>query len=171
MHEYLMEVHNLTVRYPEFSSRSPVIRDVTFSLPKAQALALVGESGSGKTTLCRALTRLFPPHVAVEITGTVRFGSINLLTCGESALADIRQNSIRYVFQEPYSALNPISTIEKQLLLARGRQQPTREEMIQLLADVGLPRPEGVLTCYPHELSVGMAQRVMIAMALLPTDR
>lgn len=168
MQECLIDVQRLTVQYAEGGSRSPVISAVSFSITEGTALALVGGSGSGKTTLCRSLTRLFPPHHRAEISGSVLFESADLLTCGNSELADIRQKSIRYVFQEPYSALNPVATVERQLMLARGERHPTREEIIQLLADVGLPQPQQVLPRYPHELSVGMAQRVMIAMALLP---
>ncbi len=168
MQQNLIEVRGLTVKYLSGSSPSPAVRDVNFSLLKGQALALVGESGCGKTTLCRALTRLFPSRAAVDIAGSVQFDSRDILACSDSELADLRQNAIRYVFQEPYAALNPVSTIGKQMLLACGRRETTKAEITQVLAEVGLERPEDVLSRYPHELSVGMAQRVMIAMALLP---
>jgi microcin C transport system ATP-binding protein len=164
----LLDVSGLTVQYADGRSLSPAVRDITFSLQAESALAIVGESGSGKTTLCRALTRLFSPHIGVNISGQVRFGSVNLLACDDGLLADVRRRSIRYVFQEPYSALNPVATIEKQLLLAGGSEGTTRENILQLLSDLGLPQSEQILHRYPHELSVGMAQRVMIAMALLP---
>ncbi|MBX2992106.1 MAG: ABC transporter ATP-binding protein [Bacteroidetes bacterium] len=164
--EALLSVDHLTVTTPEKGEVRTVVDDVSFSLRNGQVLAIVGESGSGKTSICRALTRLNPSSYTT--TGIVRFDSKDLLTCNDEMLQDIRRHRIRYIFQEPHQALNPALTIRSQLLLSSGRKSPATGDLHNLLAAVGLRHTQEVLNSYPHKLSIGMAQRVMIAMAVLP---
>jgi ABC-type dipeptide/oligopeptide/nickel transport system ATPase component len=161
----LLQVRNLTVRIKAEVSTNLIVNDVSFSLEKGNVLAIVGESGSGKTTLCRALTRLFPISVHAEITGIVHFEDKDLLKSEESELQQIRQQAIRYIFPEPQQALNPVSTIRRQMNLAANSM--TDFQLKESLRSVEIRNHDEVLDYYPHQLSIGMAQRVMIAMALL----
>ena len=161
-----MQVRNLTVRVNRGVTPQRIVNDVSFSVNKGSALAIVGGSGSGKTTLCRALCKLFPMSMNAEISGEVNFADTNLLLCNENQLRKIRNRSIRYIFSEPQQALNPVATIRMQMnhsLPAR-----TEEQLQDSLRSVEIHNPDEILNYYPHQLSIGMSQRVMIAMALLP---
>jgi ABC-type dipeptide/oligopeptide/nickel transport system ATPase component len=161
----ILVVSNLSIRLEEGAHE--IIRDVSFRMSKPGILAIVGESGSGKTTLCRSLTELFVEPKKVIARGSVLFEEFDLLRCDEKKLREIRQKRIRYVFQEPLQALNPVQTIRRQLELAA----PLPRSQVELIADlerVGLTNAKEVLGLYPHELSMGMAQRVLIAMAIMP---
>lgn len=162
----LLQVRNLTATINVGAISHRIVNDVSFSLEKGNVLAVVGESGSGKTTLCRALTRLFPMSIHAEITGAVHFRDTNILTCNEIELRRIRQQTIRYIFPEPQQALNPVATIRKQMNLAAPSM--TENQLTESLHTVGIRLPHEILNYYPHQLSIGMSQRVMIAMALLP---
>jgi peptide/nickel transport system ATP-binding protein len=149
-----------------------LIEDVSFHLETESVLALVGESGSGKTTLCRAISKLFPSHAQYEIRGTAFFNdSVNLLHCNDDQLRHIRRTQLRYIFQEPQQALNPSLKIRRQLELASCDNSPFSHDFTALLNMVGLSNAADILHSYPHQLSIGMAQRVMIAMAILPAPR
>ncbi len=164
--EAILSVEHLTVTTPEMGVARTVVEDVSFSLRPGQVIALVGESGSGKTTICKALTRLNPPSFTTN--GIVRFDSKELLTCKHQILRDICRHRIRYIFQEPQQALNPALSIRTQLLLSSSRKTHATDDLHNVLAAVGLQQTQEVLRSYPHKLSIGMAQRVMIAMAVLP---
>ena len=112
------------------------------------------------------MTKLLPAEFT--ITGNVTFDSQDLLSCDPRTLQNVRRRLIRYVFQEPQQALNPSLTIRSQLSLASVVASMPEPELLQVLQSVGLTHPEEVLKSYPHQLSIGMAQRVMIAMAILP---
>ena len=159
----LLKVTNLTVSRQIHKGERSIIRDVSFTLGSKSILALVGESGSGKTSLCRALTRLLPAQMRTH--GSVLWRSTDLLNCSEVTLREIRKTKIRYVFQEPFLALNPLLKIGSQLRHASPDSKPSRAQMNDTLQRVGLAAD--VLTRYPHQLSIGMQQRVMIAMATM----
>ncbi len=161
----LLRVENLTVEINKGVISTRIVDHVSFSLERGNILAIVGESGSGKTTLCRALTKLFPMSMKAEISGAVQWGEKNLVTCTESELQKIRQQTIRYIFPEPQQALNPVATIRKQMNLAAPAM--TENQLEESISAVEISNPHNVLNYYPHQLSIGMAQRVMIAMALL----
>jgi peptide/nickel transport system ATP-binding protein len=144
---------------------------VTFRILPGQFFALVGESGSGKTMIARAIMRLLPDAL-LEIDGTIRFGNRELAHAGEGTLRPLRGSEIAMIFQEPMSSLNPLMTVERQLTEAieahgthKGRGR--RAHIIDLLGRVRFREPEQILRAYPHELSGGMRQRVMIAIALI----
>jgi peptide/nickel transport system ATP-binding protein len=144
---------------------------VTFRILPGQFFALVGESGSGKTMIARAIMRLLPDAL-LEIDGTIRFGNRELAHAGERTLRPLRGSEIAMIFQEPMSSLNPLMTVERQLTEAmeahgthKGRDR--RAHIIDLLGRVRFREPEQILRAYPHELSGGMRQRVMIAIALI----
>src|SRR5256886_10161010 len=146
------------------------VMGVFFTLGRAETLALVGESGCGKSATALSLTRLLPAPPA-QVTGSVRFEGENLLTLADDDLRAVRGRQIAMVFQDPMSSLNPVRTIGVQMdemlrvHLGMSRRQ-ARRRSAELLASVGIPSPQRQLDAYPHQLSGGMRQRVMIAMGL-----
>src|SRR5262245_24853886 len=152
-------------------ARLKIVDDVSFRILPGQFFALVGESGSGKTMIARAIMRLLPDAL-LEVDGAIRFGAHDLAHAGEKTLRPLRGSEIAMIFQEPMSSLNPLMTVERQLTEAmeahatrKGRER--RAHIIELLRRVRFREPEQILRAYPHELSGGMRQRVMIANALI----
>jgi peptide/nickel transport system ATP-binding protein len=164
---HLLDVAHLSVSVLADAGRSDVIHDVSFRMRAHEVLTLLGESGSGKTILCRAVTRLFPAASTVKVEGSVTFDGRPLFTLTGHELADIRRTRIRYVFQEPMQSLNPVATIGKQMRLASDLSADDDTFLHDTLRLVGLDNGEEVLGSYPHALSIGMAQRVCIAMAVM----
>jgi peptide/nickel transport system ATP-binding protein len=161
----LLEVEDLTVR---FAGRAP-IQDLNFGVHSGETVALVGESGSGKSLTALAIMRLLP-HVATA-SGMIRFGGINLLAQPEQAMRRIRGREIAMIFQEPMTSLNPVLTVGRQigevLRLHEGLSARTaRSRVAELLDLVRIADPRRWIDAYPHQLSGGMRQRVMIAMAV-----
>ena len=172
--DLILEVENLSVGFGRKNSAVEVTSDVSFSLHRGEILSLVGESGCGKSLSCLALTRLLPPAGTV-LRGKVKYhhqdGNIyDLCAIPEKKLRNLRGSSIAYIFQEPSASLNPVFRIEEQIAevieLHRPEVEDIHAEVIKLLQDVGIPDPEKRSQAYPHELSGGMQQRIMIAMAL-----
>lgn len=151
-------------------TKTRVVHGVSISISSGESVALVGESGSGKSTIARALTRLAPLGINLSAEGTVRFNDTDVLALSRRELQAFRERgSLAMIFQNPLSYLNPTATIGKQLGEACRRvvdreQRETR--LRELLAEVELTDSERILSSYPHELSGGMRQRVLIAMAL-----
>lgn len=164
----LLIAHGVNVAFDASDAlHGPAIENVSFSIFPATTFVLLGESGSGKTILSRSLTGLL--NGSARITGSVLFDGIELLTAGDDVLRQVRKNGIRYVFQDPVQALNPLSKIETQLRIAGGTGN--RRDLSRLLDSVGLPEARDILKLYPHQLSVGMAQRVMLAMAMAASPK
>lgn len=172
--DVILEVENLSVGFGKADKAVEVTSDVSFTLHRGEILSLVGESGCGKSLSCLALTRLLPPAGKI-LRGSVRYfhqdGNIYDLTqVREKLLRKLRGSSIAYIFQEPSASLNPVFKIEDQIAevieLHRPEVSNIHSEVIKLLQDVGIPDPEKRAQAYPHELSGGMQQRIMIAMAL-----
>jgi peptide/nickel transport system ATP-binding protein len=166
----LLTVEDLRV---EFHTRSGTVRaldGIGFKLQRGEMMALVGESGSGKSVTAYAIMGIL--DAAARITsGRIRFGGLDLLTAGEKAMRAIRGRELAIIFQNPRTALNPIRPVGRQIadiLLQHGSvtaaQAPQRA--VEMLAKVRIPDPERRAAAYPFELSGGMCQRVMIAMAL-----
>jgi len=172
----LLEINNLSIVYRTPFGIVKALDDVSLSLDKGESLAVVGESGSGKSTLALAITRLLPPN-ARYVSGSIIFDGIDILRLSESEFRKIRGTGIFMVFQEPFTSLNPVYKAKDQLLEAL-RIRYEREgvvfdeskainEIISVLRDVRMPDPELIIERYPHQLSGGQIQRVMIAMGLL----
>ncbi|NND59352.1 MAG: ABC transporter ATP-binding protein [Gammaproteobacteria bacterium] len=167
----LLEVEDLCV---EFTTERGVVRavdHVSFSIDRGDTLGIVGESGCGKTVTSLALLGLVPTPPGRIAGGQIRLDGTNLVGLGEKALRRIRGSRISLIFQEPMTALNPVFTIGNQMTdvirLHEGLDRvAARERAAEMLAQVGIPIPTKRLDEYPHELSGGMRQRVMIAMAL-----
>jgi len=163
----LLDVRNLTIGFHADAGRVDVVRDVSFTIGAHETVALVGESGCGKSVTALSLARLIPSPPVSYPSGEIRFRGVDTLAMNRQALRALRGGGIGYVFQDPATALNPVYRIGFQLeeLLAGPRKQ-RREQAATLLETVGLPAPRACLEAYPHELSGGMQQRVVIAMAV-----
>lgn len=151
--------------------RIKIVDDTSFSILPGEFFALVGESGSGKTMIARAVMRLIPDAI-LEIDGVIRFGSHDLAHASERVLRPLRGSEMTMIFQEPMSSLNPLMTVEGQLMEvveAHGRftGAEKRGRIVDLLRRVRFRDPEQIMKAFPHELSGGMRQRVMIAAALI----
>ena len=151
-------------------SRLPAVRDLSLTIAPGEAVGLVGESGSGKSVTSLAIMRLLPPQAS--IAGAIRFGGHDLLKLPEDEMRGIRGAKIAMIFQEPMSALNPVMRVGDQVAEAvRAHSAVSKKQAyaraLQALVDVALPEPERRARDYPHQLSGGMRQRVMIAMALV----
>jgi microcin C transport system ATP-binding protein len=165
----LLDVRDLTVRFKQGDTETIAVDGISFALKRGTTLALVGESGSGKSVTALSIVRLLSR--AARVQGQIKFKGEDLLACREERLREIRGAHITMVFQEPMTSLNPLHTIERQIgeILelhgARGAQK-IRARIVELLQEVGIPKPGERLTAFPHQLSGGQRQRVMIAMAL-----
>ncbi|NGX55552.1 MAG: Oligopeptide transport ATP-binding protein OppD [Chlamydiae bacterium] len=168
----LLSVQNLTTTFLLERRKIKVVDNLSFELQSGQTLALVGESGCGKSMTALSILRILPKPPAIGSTGEVLFKEQNLLSLPEKKMRKIRGSKIAMIFQDPMSALNPVYTIGSQLLevvqLHLGLQGKEAEERaIAALEEVNLPHPKMRMREYPHQMSGGMLQRAMIAMALL----
>ncbi|PYE29959.1 ABC transporter family protein [Rhizobium sp. PP-WC-1G-195] len=163
----LLHVEDLNVSY----GANRVVTDVSFSLGRGKSLALIGESGSGKSTIARTVLRLLPGATRVE--GRVSFDGEEILGLSERRFRPLRGRAIGFVPQDPGNALNPVRTIGSQALEAAAladERDPriARDRILETFAQVGLDNPQRVYESYPHQLSGGMLQRVLIGLAVLP---
>lgn len=171
MNENLLEVKNLTTQFKVDEGIIKAVDDVSFNLKKGQTLGIVGESGSGKSVTSLSVLRLIQKPGEIS-SGQVLFNGKDILKYPENEMRKIRGNEIAMIFQEPMTALNPVFTCGDQIEEAiRNHQshltrQQQKEKTIEMLRLVGIPAPEKRYHEYPHQLSGGMRQRVMIAMAL-----
>ena len=166
----LLEVRGLEVEYARNSGPVRVLDGVSLTIAPGESLGVVGESGVGKTVLVRAILGLLDPPWRV-VSGTVSYREQNLLALPEAALRQLRGKEIALTTHEPRKHLNPVATVGEQMARVVQAHRPTsradaRARAVELLRLVGIPDPELRLQAYPHELSGGMCQRVVIAMAL-----
>jgi ABC-type dipeptide/oligopeptide/nickel transport system ATPase component len=168
--EPLLKVQDLSVTFRTGDRATVAASGVSYELAAGEVLAVVGESGSGKSVSALALTRLLPPEPGCSLTGSVKLAGVELLGLPEDKLAKVRGGSIAYIFQEPGSSLNPVYSIGFQIgeaiALHRPEIKDVRAEVVRALSEVHINDPGRVADLYPHELSGGMQQRAMIAMAL-----
>ncbi|RXH35079.1 MULTISPECIES: ABC transporter ATP-binding protein [Bradyrhizobium] len=167
----LIEIRDLRIRFHGDDGRiTHAVDSVDLSVANGATLGLVGESGCGKSVTSLAIMGLLPKQSA-EISGAIRFDGLDLLQTPDQTLRDLRGNRLAMIFQEPMTSLNPSFTIGDQIIetILRhrgGSRRSARERAIELLRRVHIPSPERRIDDYPHKLSGGMRQRVMIAMAL-----
>lgn len=166
----LLKVNHLQVDFGSGDTVTHAVNDISFQIRDGETVAIVGESGSGKSVTALSLTRLLPTPPAHYAGGEILFNGRNTLALSENDLRQVRGKQIAYIFQEPGTSLNPVFTIEYQIAeaiqLHRPEVRDVRAEVIRALDLVGIRNPAQRLGDYPHQLSGGMQQRVMIAMAL-----
>jgi oligopeptide/dipeptide ABC transporter ATP-binding protein len=167
----LLHVEGLSVRFPTTRGDVAALEDLSFEMREGETAALVGESGSGKSTAALALSRLIPESTGGVISGRVLFEGRDLLALSPHELREVRGRRIGMIFQDPMMALNPVFTIGWQLAEPLRQhfglsQRAARDRAVELLGQVAIAAPEQRIDQYPHNLSGGMRQRVMIAMAL-----
>jgi peptide/nickel transport system ATP-binding protein len=172
----VLELNDVTLHVAaEGGARLKIVDRVGFSVAPGRFFALIGESGSGKTMIARAVMRLLPDDL-IRIDGSIRFCGEDIASAPESRMLQLRGSGMSMIFQEPMSSLNPLMTVERQIgeaidAHARVTREERRSRILKLLADVQFRDPEAVMRSFPHELSGGMRQRVMIAIALANTPR
>jgi oligopeptide/dipeptide ABC transporter ATP-binding protein len=167
----LLSVEDLVVRFRTRDGTIYAVNGVSFEVDQGERLGLVGESGCGKSVTNLAVIRLLPKPAGRLEAGRIMFDSIDLATLSESDLRELRGRDIAMIFQDPMTSLNPVLTIEEQMVETiqahrKVSHADARKRAIELLAMVGIPRPEDRLRDFPHQFSGGMRQRVMIAIAL-----
>ncbi|MER8713880.1 ABC transporter ATP-binding protein [Mesorhizobium sp. M0142] len=167
----LLSVRDLSVAFTQGGNQSIAVDHISFDLAKGETVALVGESGSGKSVTALSVLKLLPYPTASHPSGKILFLGADLLATDERDLRRVRGNKITMIFQEPMTSLNPLHTIEQQIVevlkLHQGLGDRTaKARTLELLHEVGIREPEKRLDAYPHQLSGGQRQRVMIAMAL-----
>ena len=170
MSEEILKVENLKTYFFTASGVSKAVDGVSYTLRKGEILGIVGESGSGKSVSANSVIRLLPKTGKV-VDGTILFEGKDMRAISDKELRQIRGNDISVIFQDPRTSLDPVFKVGSQMIeLIRTHNKVSKEEArkiaVENLALVGIPDPESRLNSYPHELSGGMCQRVMIAMAI-----
>ncbi len=171
MSDKILEVKNLVTQFQTENGPINAVRDVSFDVFKGRSIGIVGESGSGKSVTALSIMGLIPNPPGKVVGGDILYNGENILNFSEAQMRALRGNKISMIFQEPMTSLNPVFTIENQIkevlyLHQKLSKKDALEKSIELLKLVGIPAPEKRLKEYPHQLSGGMRQRVMIAIAL-----
>jgi oligopeptide transport system ATP-binding protein len=167
----MLDVRGLRVSFRTYGGSVRAVRGIDLAIEQGESLAVVGESGCGKSVTAQAIMRLLPPQA--EITGSVKMEGTELLTLPEKKMKNIRGGSVGMIFQDPMTSLDPTMQIGKQIMegLRIHNRRMTRREaearVAEMLGMVGIPRPEAQFKRHAYELSGGMRQRVMIAMAIV----
>lgn len=186
--ERLLEINNLSISFRTDDGEIPTIKNVSMHINEGEIITVVGESGSGKSVTIRSIMKLIATPPAVYTGGEIVYKGKDLLKASEEEMRRLRGSEISMIFQDPMTALNPVFTIGEQMeniyiyqgqkstrsKLPRSKKvmkKEAKERSIELLSKMSLPNPEGILGMYPFELSGGMKQRVIIAMALIKTPR
>ncbi len=171
MAEKLLSVENLKTYFSTDAGEARAVDGVSFSIERGETLGLVGESGCGKSVTSLSIMRLIPEPPGRILGGTIKFRGRDLITLSDADMRKVRGNDIAMIFQEPMTSLNPVFTcgfqIDEAVILHQGLgPAAAREKTVEMLRLVGIPDPGQRANEYPHQLSGGMRQRVMIAMAL-----
>lgn len=171
MSDKLLEVKNLSVEFQSGSITTKAVNGINFTLDRNENLGIVGESGSGKSVTASSILKLIPSPPGKVSDGEILYQGTDLLNKDENYMRKIRGNEISMIFQDPSTSLNPVFTVGNQLVEAIRTHQDlnkseAKEKAIEMLKLVGIPSPEKRISMYPHELSGGMKQRIMIAIAL-----
>ncbi|MFC0273814.1 ABC transporter ATP-binding protein [Metabacillus herbersteinensis] len=172
----ILEISDLNVSFISDKKSIPAVDGISFDLKEGEILGIVGESGSGKSVTSLAVMGLIPSPPSKIANGKILFEGNDLTSYSDKQMRQIRGNQISMIFQEPMTSLNPLFTIGNQLIEAlrlhtKISKAEARNRSVDLLKLVGIPRAEGIIGEYPHQLSGGMRQRVMIAMAMACNPR
>ncbi|MCI9488539.1 ABC transporter ATP-binding protein [Lachnospiraceae bacterium 48-42] len=170
--EKILEVENLNVSFNTYAGEVKAVRGVSFELSRGETLAFVGESGCGKTVTAKSILRLLkPPFAVIKPESKIVCNGKDVLKMNKKELCEFRGDEVGMIFQDPMTSLNPTMTVGKQIMESlmihkKLDKKAAREEAIKMLKLVNIPSPEKRIDNYPHEMSGGMRQRVMIAIAL-----
>ena len=170
--EKILEVENLNVSFNTYAGEVKAVRGVSFELSKGETLAFVGESGCGKTVTAKSILRLLkPPFAVIKPESKIICNGKDVLKMDKKELCEFRGDEVGMIFQDPMTSLNPTMTVGNQIMESlmihkKLDKKAAREEAIKMLKLVNIPSPEKRIDNYPHEMSGGMRQRVMIAIAL-----
>lgn len=170
--EKILEVENLNVSFNTYAGEVKAVRDISFELSRGETLAFVGESGCGKTVTAKSILRLLkPPFAVIKPESKIVCNGKDVLKMNKKELCEFRGDEVGMIFQDPMTSLNPTMTVGKQIMESlmihkKLDKKAAREEAIKMLKLVNIPSPEKRIDNYPHEMSGGMRQRVMIAIAL-----
>jgi peptide/nickel transport system ATP-binding protein/oligopeptide transport system ATP-binding protein len=169
--EKILQVNGLKTYFFTFDGVARAVDDVSFHLDRGEVLGIVGESGCGKSVMAQSIMRLIPEPPGRIVDGRILFDGVDIATLSMDSVRGIRGNRIAMIFQEPMTSLNPVFTIGNQIaemfIQHEGlSRQAARDRSVEMLKRVQIPAPERRVQTYPHQLSGGMRQRVMIAMAL-----
>ena len=172
----LLTIEQLAISFPSEAGRTPVVDRVGVSIAAGETLALVGESGCGKSMTALAIMRLVPRPGRIEPTSRMRFEDQDLMSLSVPQMRALRGSKIGMIFQEPMTSLNPVTRVGDQVieairLHANVSHAEARRRVLEQFAQVGIPSPEMRFDAYPHQLSGGLKQRVMIAMAMAMQPR
>ena len=167
--DLLLDVRDLTVSFPTEDGVVQAVRGVSYQLHRGEALGIVGESGSGKSVTSLAVMGLLPK--TAKVSGSVQLAGQQILGRSDAVLSRVRGNKVAMIFQDPLTSLNPVYTVGRQIAEAvqahrRVSKQQAYDRAVELLELVGIPFPQQRIHAYPHELSGGMRQRVVIAIAM-----
>ncbi|NTW05169.1 MAG: ABC transporter ATP-binding protein [Peptococcaceae bacterium] len=168
----LLRVENLRVELEVNQKKVQIVKGISFRIAKGEVFAIVGESGCGKTIATQGILKLFPYNIKAAVTGSVFFDGEDLLKKSEAELSRIWGSKIGIIFQDPINSLNPSMKIERQIseVLDNHKKLPAGEKkeiILDFLQKLGITSPESCLKKYPHQLSGGMCQRIMMAIALI----
>lgn len=171
MSENILTVKDLKTYFYTASGIAKAVDGVSFNIAKGETMGIVGESGSGKSVTSSSIIRLLPPRTGKIVGGSIEFEGKDVLTLSKKELNDFRGKDIAVIFQDPMTSLDPVFKIGKQMTeMIMAHQNVTKDEAwkmaVEALSKVGIPEPEKRMNSYPYELSGGMCQRVIIAMAV-----
>lgn len=171
MSQPVLHIENLQTHFFTDRGQIPAVDGVSIKVHKGEVVGIVGESGCGKSVTSLSIMKLVPNPPGKIVGGAIRFKGEDLVTASEKRMREIRGNEIAMIFQEPMTSLNPVFTIGDQIgeavrLHTKASKKESRQRAIEMLIKVGIPRAEAIVDEYPHQLSGGMRQRVMIAMAM-----
>ena len=171
MSERILDIQDLRVSFDTYAGEVKAVRGVSFHVDQGEVLAIVGESGCGKSVTAQTIMKLNPMPPARIVSGSVRLGEHDIVAAGEKEMQAIRGKEVSMIFQDPMTCMNPTTQVGKQIVEAIKLHQKlspkeAKAEAIRCLKQVRIPNPEERAKQYPHQFSVGMRQRAMIAMAL-----
>lgn len=171
MSENILSVKDLKTYFFTASGVAKAVDGVSFDIAKGETMGIVGESGSGKSVTSNSIIRLLPPRTGRIVGGSIQFEDTDVLALNKKQLVDFRGKDIAVIFQDPMTSLDPVFKIGKQMIeMIMAHQSVTKDEAwemaVEALTKVGIPEPEKRMNAYPYELSGGMCQRVIIAMAV-----
>ena len=176
MVDSIVTVKNLSVSFSSNNHLIKAVDNISFEVPRGKTFAIVGESGSGKSVTAMSIMRLIPKNRYLISSGSILFNNLDLLKVPEKEMIKIRGKDISMIFQEPMSSLNPVMKIGDQIkevaIIHNGlKKHEAEKKSVEMLEKLGITSPNAIINKYPHQMSGGMQQRIMIAIAIICTPK